>query len=73
LFRIVNAGGYWSLGSVSGDKDEVLVPRTINPQAALGRRGIVIARSWGSDLRSRPGPCTPLIELDILAAGARPK
>jgi hypothetical protein len=60
--------------SLSGDKDEFLLPLTISREAALGRRGIVVARSWGSDLRSgRPGPCTPLIELDILAADAGPK
>jgi hypothetical protein len=59
--------------NVSGDKDEFLVPLTINREAALGRRGIVVARSWGSDLRSgRPGPCTPLIDLDILADDAAP-
>ena len=51
----------------------VLLPLAIKSDAPLGRRGIVVARSWSSDLRSgRPGPCTPLIELDIRAAEASP-
>lgn len=60
--------------SVSGDKDEFLLPLAIKSDAPLGRRGILVARSWSSDLRSgRPGPCTPLIELDIRAADAATK
>jgi len=51
---------------VGATQDEFLLPLTIGPQATLGRRGIVVARSWASDFRSgRPGPCTPLIHLDI--------
>lgn len=54
---------------VSGMQDEFLLPLTINREAALGRRSIVVARSWSSDLRSgRPGPCTQMIELDVLPA-----
>ena len=56
------------------DQDEVLIPLTLNPQAPLGTRGIVVARSWASDLRAgRTGPCTPLILLRVLPAEGIPK
>jgi hypothetical protein len=51
-------------------QSDVLIPLTINPQSPPGTRGIVAARSWGSDLRGgRPGPCTPIIQLQVIGAG----
>jgi hypothetical protein len=53
--------------TVGASQREFLMPLTISKEATLGRRGIVVARSWRSDLRSStPGPCTPLIELTVL-------
>lgn len=54
--------------TVGASQNEFLLPLKINRDAPLGRRGIVVARSWASDLRAgRPGPCTPLIELEVVA------
>jgi hypothetical protein len=59
---------------VSAGQNEFLLPLTIRRDATPGRRGIVVARSWSSDLRSgRPGPCTQLIELNISAGDASVK
>ena len=59
---------------VGDEQTEFLLPLTISPQAALGKTAIVVARSWSSDLRGgRPGPCTPLIELDVQAANPASK
>jgi hypothetical protein len=56
---------------VGPTQGEFLLPLTIGSQASLGRRGIVVSRSWSSDLRSgRPGPCTQTIEIDIFPADA---
>jgi hypothetical protein len=48
------------------DQDTLMMPLTIPATSFLGTRGIVVARSWSSDIRGgRPGPCTPLILLHI--------
>lgn len=52
---------------IPNDQDEVMLPLTISPEMPLGPRGIVVARSWSSDIRGgRPGPCTPIIQLTVL-------
>lgn len=51
------------------DQNEVLIPLTIAPGTPPSLRGIVVARSWASDTRQgRPGPCTGLIQLRVVAA-----
>lgn len=56
--------------AMKADQDTLLLPLTISPEMPGGTRGIVIARSWGSDIRGgRPGPCTPIIILHVKAKG----
>ncbi len=46
---------------------EVQLPLEVSKERPPGRYRIVISRAWSSDLRGgRPGPCTPLIELNVL-------
>lgn len=61
------AGCGWSAPiTLAAEQTEVRVPLTIAEQQP-GSYGIVVARSWASDLRvGRPGPCTPLIRLRVL-------
>ncbi len=61
------AGCGWSAPiTLPAGQTDVRVPLTITEQQP-GTYGIVVARSWASDLRvGRPGPCTPLIRLRIL-------
>lgn len=63
------AGCGWSAPiTLAADQTQVRVPLTIAEQQP-GTYGIVVARSWSSDLRTgRPGPCTPLIRLRVLPA-----
>ena len=57
--------------AIPADQSELLLPLRIAETRLPGNYGIVISRSWGSDLRSgRPGPCTPLIMLHVLPAAA---
>jgi hypothetical protein len=52
---------------VAAGQTEVVLPYKISPERAPGFYGIVVSRSWSSDLRGgRPGPCTPLILLEVL-------
>ena len=54
--------------TMNADQDTIMIPLTISPEMFIGTRGIVIARSWSSDIRGgRPGPCTPLIVLHVRA------
>ena len=49
------------------DQSEMVLPVRIPPDRKPGNYGLVISRSWASDLRSgRPGPCTPLVTLHVL-------
>lgn len=51
-----------------------VVPFTIPDHMPVGDFGILVARTWRSDIRiGMPGPCTPLITLRIEAAGAAGK
>lgn len=53
--------------TVAAEADSLMMPLTISPEMPAGTRGIVVARSWSSDIRAgRPGPCTPLILLHVL-------
>lgn len=53
--------------TIAADQNEVMVSLKIDPQMLPGTRGIVVARSWASDIRAgRPGPCTPIISLRVL-------
>jgi hypothetical protein len=63
------AGCGWSAPiTLAADQTELRVPLAITEQQP-GTYGIVVARSWASDLRvGRPGPCTPLMRLRILPA-----
>ena len=50
-------------------QDEVMIPMTLGGKKLPGAYGIVISRSWSSDLRAgRPGPCTPIIPITVLPA-----
>lgn len=54
--------------TLPADQDSLMVPLTISREMPVGTRGIVIARSWSSDIRGgRPGPCTPIILLHVKA------
>jgi hypothetical protein len=54
--------------TLPADQDSLMMPLTISPEMPIGTRGIVIARSWSSDIRGgRPGPCTPIITLHVKA------
>lgn len=61
------AGCGWSAPiTLAATQTELRVPLSITEQQP-GTYGIVVSRSWASDLRAgRPGPCTPLIRLRIL-------
>jgi len=53
--------------TIPADQDEIMLPLTIHPETLPGTRGVVVARSWSSDIRAgRPGPCTPIIQLRVL-------
>lgn len=46
--------------------ETIRVPLTIPPELAPGTYGIVVARTWRSDVRvGLPGPCTPVIRLVV--------
>jgi hypothetical protein len=52
---------------VKADQDEHVLVLTLSPATRPGTIGVVVARSWSSDLRAgRPGPCTPLILLHVV-------
>jgi hypothetical protein len=52
---------------IAADQSEILFALRIGMERAPGDYGIVISRSWASDLRhARPGPCTPLVMLHVL-------
>ncbi|MCI0681844.1 MAG: PPC domain-containing protein [Gemmataceae bacterium] len=53
--------------TIPADQNEIMLPLTIHPETLPGTRGVVVARSWSSDIRAgRPGPCTPIIQLRVL-------
>jgi hypothetical protein len=52
--------------SLKVDENEVMMDLKIEPSMPEGTRGIVVSRSWSSDIRAgRPGPCTPIILLHV--------
>jgi hypothetical protein len=56
--------------TLKADQDMLMMPVTIGADMLVGTRGIVVSRSWSSDVRGgRPGPCTPLILLHVKAKG----
>lgn len=53
--------------TIQPGQNDVMFSVKIDPQMFPGTRGIVVARSWASDIRAgRPGPCTPIIMLHVL-------
>lgn len=57
--------------ALTANQSEFLLPVRIRPEYTPGDYGMVISRSWSSDLRGgRPGPCTPLIMLHVLPPAA---
>lgn len=65
----VSAGcGWGSPITLGAEASEFRLPLKVGEQPP-GHYSIVVARSWASDLRNgRPGPCTPLIQLNLLPA-----
>lgn len=58
--------------TLKANETEVILPLEISRERRPGVYGVVVSRSWASDLRAgRPGPCTPLIRLRIEAAKAK--
>jgi hypothetical protein len=48
---------------------EATLSLTVGGKRLPGTYGIVISRTWASDLRAaRPGPCTPILRLNVLPA-----
>lgn len=46
---------------------EATLTLTVGGKRQPGTYGVVISRSWSSDMRvGRPGPCTPIIRLNVL-------
>jgi hypothetical protein len=62
----VSAGCGWRAPmTIKPDQTEVILPLTVTERRP-GTYGIVVSRSWASDLRAgRPGPCTSLILLHV--------
>lgn len=53
--------------TIPADQENVMLLLALHPEWPPGTRGIVVARSWSSDIRAgRPGPCTPIIQLTVL-------
>jgi hypothetical protein len=49
------------------EQTELSLPLTVSTELKPGVYPIVVSRAWAADLRGgRPGPCTPLIRLQIL-------
>lgn len=67
----VAAGSGWRPPlALADDQTEVLLRLEVSAEWPPGRYPIVVSRSWTADLRAgRPGPCTPLILLDVLRPG----
>lgn len=57
---------------LAADQSQVLLPVTVGADRPPGTYGVVISRSWASDLRAgRPGPCTTMIKLHVVAPGKK--
>lgn len=53
--------------ALASGQSEVTLPLPVPTGRAPGTYSITVSRAWASDLRGgRPGPCTPLIRLNVL-------